>query len=83
MILDKSKKNLLVLKIVICIIINILKLKQLYSNKQDKSSKLIDKLTVIKDFSKITYNVITLNVVAVLMNTIPLCMKIKKTFRKD
>lgn len=80
MILDKSKKNLLVLKIVICIIINILKLKQLYSNKP---SKLIDKLSVIKDFSKITYNVITLNVVAVVMNTIPLCMKIKKTFRKD
>jgi len=77
--LEKSKKKILSLKIIICIIINLLKLKQVYSNKPNK---LIDKLSVIKDFSKIAYNAMSMNIVSVIINTIPLCMNIKKTFKK-
>lgn len=77
---EKTKKHLLTVKIVICIIINILRLRELHS--RITSNKLINRLSILKDISKITYNIITLNLVSVLFSTIPLCMKIKKLFKK-
>jgi hypothetical protein len=77
---EKTKKHILTIKVVTCIIINFLRLKDLYS--KISSNKLIDNLSLIKDLSKITYNLLTFNLISVFYNTIPLLMRIKKIFKK-
>jgi hypothetical protein len=81
MVFENTKKHLLTLKIVTCIIINILRLKDLHT--RISSIKIINKLSLIKDISKITYNVITLNLISVLYTSVPLCMKIRKLFKRN
>jgi hypothetical protein len=78
---DKTKRNILTLKIVTCIIINFLRLKDLYSIVS--SNKLIDNLSFIKDLTKITYNLLTFNLISVFYNTIPLLMKFRKIFNRS
>ena len=77
---EKTKKHILTIKVITCIIINFLRLKDLYS--KISSNKLIDNLSLIKDLSKITYNLLTFNLISVFYNTIPLLMRIKKIFKK-
>lgn len=77
---EKTKKHILTFKIVTCIIINFLRLKDLYS--KISSNKLIENLAFIKDLSKITYNLLSFNLISVFYNTIPLLMKVKKIFGK-
>jgi len=77
---EKTKKHILTIKVVTCIIINFLRLKDLYS--KISSNKLIDNLSLIKDLSKITYNLLTFNLISVFYNTIPFLMRIKKIFKK-
>jgi hypothetical protein len=64
---EKTKKHILTIKVVTCIIINFLRLKDLYS--KISSNKLIDNLSLIKDLSKITYNLLTFNLISVFYNT--------------
>lgn len=77
---EKTKKHILTIKVITCIIINFLRLKDLYS--KISSNKLIDNLSLIKDLSKITYNLLTFNLISVFYNTIPLLMRFKKIFKK-
>jgi hypothetical protein len=80
MALESIKKRILTLKIVICIIINFLRLRNLHNSIM--SSNLINKLALIKDLTKLSYDIITFNFVSVMFNSLPLYMKIKKIFRK-
>jgi hypothetical protein len=80
MVLENTKKNIMRIKIIVCIIINILKLKELHSNIT--STNLINKFVLIKELSKITYNMLTFNIISVVFSSIPLCMKLKKIFKK-
>ncbi len=77
---EKTKKKLMTLKLVICIIINFLKLRELHTSVM--SSNLINRLSLVKDLSKMTYDIITLNLVSIMCNTLPLYGRIKKMFRK-
>ena len=77
---EKTKKHILTIKVITCIIINFLRLKDLYS--KISSNKLIDNLSLIKDLSKITYNLLTFNLISVFYNTIPLLIRFKKIFKK-
>ncbi len=77
---EKTKKKLMTLKLVICIIINFLKLRELHTSVM--SSNLINRLSLVKDLSKMTYDIITLNLVSIMCNTLPLYSRIKKMFRK-
>jgi hypothetical protein len=80
MLFEKTKKHILTLKIVLVIIINLLKLRELHT--KITSNKFINKLSILKDISKLTYNILTLNIFSVLFGTIPLCMKLKKFLKK-
>jgi hypothetical protein len=79
--ISNSKKSLLSVHLIACIIINFLKLKELYSNI--KSTKLIDKLSYIKDFSNFGYDILNFNILAIMINIYPYykkCKNIIKTF---
>ena len=77
---DITKKRLLTIKIVTCIIINFLKLKNIHYSIM--SSNLINKLTIVKDLTKMTYDIMTCNFIPVIFNTLPMYMKFKKIFKK-
>jgi hypothetical protein len=74
------KKNLLTVQLISCIIINILKLRELHIKIM--SSNLINKLLIIKDISSMTYDILTLNIISVLCNGIPLYLKLKNVSDK-
>ncbi len=76
---ENTKKRLLTIKIVTCIIINFVRLRNL--QKSIMSSKLINKLTLIKDLTKMSYDIITFNYISIMFNTLPLYMRFKKLFR--
>jgi hypothetical protein len=78
---EKTKRHILTLKIITCIIINFLRLKDLYS--KISSNKLIDNLSLIKDLSKLTYNLLTFNLISVFYNSVPLFMRFRKIFGKN
>ncbi len=78
MIYEKTIKHVLTIKIIICIIINILRLKELHSKVT--SIKLIDNLLFIKDLARLTYGVLTFNYMSIFYNSIPICLKIRKLF---
>lgn len=80
MTIESLKKNILTFKIVICIIINFLKLRNLHNSIM--SSNLVNKLSLIKDLTKMSYDVITFNFVSVIFHGLPLYMKFKKLIRK-
>ena len=45
------------------------------------SSNLINKLTLVKDLTKMSYDIITFNYISVMFNSLPLYMRFKKLFR--
>ena len=77
---EKTKKHLMTVKIVTCIIINFMRLKELHTKIQ--STNIINNLLLIKDLSKLTYNLITFNLISFFYTSIPLCMKLRRLFRK-
>ena len=77
---EKTKKHILTIKVITCIIINFLRLKNIYS--KISSNNIIENLSLIKDLSKITYNLLTFNIISVCYSSIPLFMKFKKMFGK-
>lgn len=78
---EYTKKHLLTIKIVTCIIINLLRLRELHT--RITANKIINRLTIVKDISKITYNIITLNLISVVYTSVPLLMKLRKLFRRE
>lgn len=78
--LSKTKKHILAIQIISIIIINFLKLKEMYS--QIKSSHLISKLNVIKDLSTFFYDVLTFNLFSIFCNGVPMYFKFKKIVGK-
>lgn len=74
------KKNILTVQLISCIIINILKLRELHNKIM--SSNLMNKLLIIKDISSITYDILTLNIVSILCNGLPLYLKLKRVTDK-
>ena len=79
MVFENTKKRLLTIKIVTCIIINFVKLKNIRNSIM--SSNLINKLTLVKDLTKMSYDIITFNYISVMFNSLPLFMRFKKLFR--
>lgn len=78
--LSNTKKHILAVQFISCIIINFLKIKELYG--KIKCSSLIDKVTIIKDISLFTYDLLTLNLISMLCNTYPLYTKLRKISSK-
>lgn len=70
------KKKILVIKLISNIIISILKVRELYKNIL--YTKLIDKFSILKDVTTFTYDILTLNVISILCNGLPLLIRIKK-----
>lgn len=75
---EKSKKSLLVIKLVTCIIINFLKLRELYSSV--KSSTLIGHIGFIKDISNFGFDLLSLNIISMIINIVPCYRKLKKGY---
>lgn len=73
--LTYTKKNILAVQFISCIIINFLKIRELYG--KIKCSSLIDKVSIIKDLSLFTYDLLTLNLISMLCNTYPLYVKLR------
>ena len=78
--LTKSKKNILTVQFISCIIINFLKIRELYG--KIKCSSLINKVSLIKDLSLFTYDLLTLNLISMLCNTYPLYRKLRNISSK-
>jgi len=82
---DNTKKKILAVKFISCIIINFLRLQELKTNIINSS--LVDKLTLLKDLSKLSYDILTFNLMSLVCNTIPIFFKFKKmigkVFRKN
>jgi hypothetical protein len=76
---DKLKHSIIKVKLISVIILNILKLRDLQYNKD--SSKLIDKFSDVKSISKLFYDVLTLNVYSILMNSLTNYRKIKDYYK--
>jgi hypothetical protein len=74
--LSKTKKHILTVQIISVIIINFLKLKEMYT--QMKSNKLISKIYVIKDVSTFFYDILTFNIFSIFCNSVPMYFKLKK-----
>ena len=79
MIFDKLKENIIKVKLISVIILNILKLRDLQYNKD--STKLIDTFGDVKSFSKLFYDILTLNVYSLLMNSLSNYKKIKDCYK--
>lgn len=77
---NNTKKQILAIRFISCIIINFLRLRELKTNIINSS--LVDKLTLLKDLSKLTYDIITFNLISVICNTIPIYFKLKKFIKK-
>jgi hypothetical protein len=77
---DNTKKKILAVKFISCIIINFLRLKELKTNIINSS--LVDKLTLLKDLSKLSYDILTFNLVSLVCNTLPIFFKFKKMIGK-
>ncbi len=78
---EKTKKKIMTVKLVVCIIINFLKLREIQTSVM--SGGLINKLSLVKDLSKMTFDIITLNIISILCNSLPLYNRIKKIFKKN
>ena len=74
----KIKKSYLTIKLITFIIINILKLKKLYSNK---NTPLLDKIDFYKELTNYTVDLVKLNLLSIIFNFKPLYTKIKENFK--
>ncbi len=76
---NNTKKQILAIKFISCIIINFLRLRELRTNIIN--NHLVDKLTLLKDLSKLTYDILTFNLISLISNTIPMYFKFKKLIK--
>ena len=79
MIFDKLKQNIMKVKIISVIILNIIRLRDLQYEKD--SSNLITNLDNIKNISKLFYDILTFNVYSILLNSISNFKKIKDCYK--
>ena len=82
MILDrfrKMKENIIKIKLISIIILNILKLRDMQYKKD--STIMIDKLDNVKNFSKLFYDVLSLNIYSLLLNSISNYKRIKSYYK--
>lgn len=82
MILDKFRKmkeNIIKIKLISIIILNILKLRDMQYKKD--STIMIDKLDNVKNFSKLFYDVLSLNIYSLLLNSISNYKRIKSYYK--
>lgn len=77
---NNTKKSIITVQLISCIIINVLKLREIHTRIM--SSELINKLALIKDLSIFSYDIITLNIFSMLYNSVPLYLKLKKYIGK-
>ena len=75
---EKAKKSLLTVKLISYIIINILRLRELHTSIC--SNGLINKISIIKDFTKFGLDILSFNILSILINTLPYYRKIKKGY---
>jgi hypothetical protein len=80
MILEKSKKSLITIKLISYIIINTIKLRELYTKlkKNDSSNKILNKIIFVKDMTKFTLDILSFNLLSILGNSISYYSKLKK-----
>ena len=78
---ENTKKKIMTLKFVMCILINVLKLRELHTTIA--SSSLINNLNIIKDLTKVSYNILTFNLISVFYNTVPLLLKLRKFMKRN
>jgi hypothetical protein len=86
-IISDIKKYFLVLHIVSMIILNTYELKNIFNKKKDSSKlekelKNIKNIEGIRDYTKILYDLVTLNIISLLTNAIPKYGVITKLYRK-
>ena len=82
MILDrfrKMKENIIKIKLISIIILNILKLRDMQYKKD--STIMIDKLDNVKNFSKLFYDILSLNIYSLLLNSISNYKRIKECYK--
>ena len=79
MLIDKTKKYILTTKLISYIILNIIKIRELYT--KFKSTKIFDKITLIKDLSKLSYDLITFNLFNIIINSSNYYNKIVKLYK--
>ena len=73
--MDKTKKSILDIKLIACIIINFLKIREIIRSKT--SEGLMDKVYFVKNIAKLTYDILTFNVISMAFNIIPIYRKLK------
>ena len=74
--LSDTKRSIMIVKLISTIIISILKIRSIYKNISD--SILIEKFNFLKDISSLTYDILTLNILSIICNGIPIFSKLKK-----
>jgi hypothetical protein len=79
MLIDKAKKYILTTKLISYIILNIIKIRELYT--KFKSKKLLDKITLIKDLSKLSFDLITFNLFGIILNSTNYYDKLVKLYK--
>ena len=82
MILDrfrKMKENIIKIKLISIIILNILKLRDMQYKKD--STIMIDKLDTVKNFSKLFYDLLSFNIYSLLLNSISNYKRIKECYK--
>lgn len=86
-IISDIKKYFLVLHIVSMIILNTYELKNIFNKKKDSSKfekelKRIKNIEGLRDYTKILYDMVTLNIISLLSNLIPKYGILKRCYRK-
>jgi hypothetical protein len=76
--LENAKKSLLSIKLISYIIINVLRLRELYSSIS--SNGLINKISIIKDLTKFGLDILSFNILSIMINSLPYYRKIKKGY---
>jgi hypothetical protein len=73
---EKAKKSLISVKLISYIIINILKLRELHTSIE--SSNILNKINLVKDFAKFATDILSFNIMSIVVNSLPYYNKIKK-----
>jgi hypothetical protein len=79
MVLDSAKKYLTTTKLITYIIINILKLREI--NMRLTSSSLLNKIIILKDITKFGLDIMSFNILTILLNSVSYYRKFRSGFR--
>ena len=77
--LSEAKKEILTFKLISSIIINFLRIREIYGKIKDKN--LIETVVTIKGCSGVIYDILTLNVVSLMYKTIPIYNTVRKIYK--